>query len=41
VEAAVRAPTDRAETLRSVSPLGRFISTAERTLLLRDASSPP
>ena len=38
VEQAVCASTDRAATLRSVSPLGRFITTAERDNLLRQAS---
>ena len=35
VEQAVCLATDRAATLRSVSPLGRFISVAERNALLR------
>lgn len=37
VELAVCNPTDHANTLRSVSPLGRFISTQERNQLLRDS----
>ncbi len=37
VELAVCSASDRAATLRSVSPLGRFISVAERTALLRQA----
>ena len=37
VELAVCNPSDHANTLRSVSPLGRFISTAERNQLLRDS----
>jgi hypothetical protein len=37
VEAAVCAPDDRAATLRSVSPLGRFLSVAERNRLLGEA----
>ena len=37
VEQAVCAPTDHAATLRSVSPLGRFISAAERKEVLRHA----
>ena len=41
VEAAVCSPGDRAATLRSASPLGRFITIAERTRLLREASTPP
>ena len=35
VEQAVCLSTDRAATLRSVSPLGRFISVPERNELLR------
>ncbi len=34
IEAAVCTPDDRAATLRSVSPLGRFISVGERNRLL-------
>lgn len=37
VEQAVCVSSDHAATLRSVSPLGRFISVAERTALLRQA----
>lgn len=37
VEQAVCATTDHGATLRSVSPLGRFISVAERNHLLREA----
>ena len=37
VEQAVCLSTDRAATLRSVSPLGRFISVAERNELLRQS----
>lgn len=37
VEAAVCAADDRAATLRSVSPLGRFISVGERNRLLGEA----
>lgn len=37
VEGAVCADNDRAATLRSVSPLGRFITSAERYRLLREA----
>lgn len=37
VERVACAATDHATTLRSVSPLGRFISVAERNQLLRDA----
>lgn len=37
VELVACAPTDHAATLRSVSPLGRFISPAERNQLLRQA----
>jgi hypothetical protein len=39
VEQAVCLSTDRAATLRSVSPLGRFISVVERNALLRQAST--
>ena len=35
IERAVCAPTDRAATLRSVSPLGRFLTAAERYRLLK------
>lgn len=34
VEQAVCAETDHAEVLRNVSPLGRFVSPAERKMLL-------
>ncbi len=37
VERVACAPSDHAATLRSVSPLGRFISASERTQLLRRA----
>ena len=37
VELVACAPTDHAATLRSVSPLGRFISVSERNQLLRQA----
>jgi len=37
VESAVCAPTSHGETLRSVSPLGHFVSVAERNGLLRQA----
>lgn len=37
VECAVTAQTDHAAVLRSVSPLGRFITTQERQALLRQA----
>jgi hypothetical protein len=37
VEQAVCRSTDRAATLRSVSPLGRFISVGERNELLRQS----
>ena len=37
VERVACAATDHATTLRSVSPLGRFISVAERNQLLREA----
>jgi hypothetical protein len=37
VEVVACAPTDHAATLRSVSPLGRFISVSERNQLLREA----
>ena len=37
VEQAVCAHTDHSATLRSVSPLGRFISAAERKEMLRHA----
>ena len=37
VERAACASTDGAATLRSVSPLGRFITVAERNGLLREA----
>ena len=37
VERVACAPTDHAATLRSVSPLGRFISPSERNQLLRRA----
>ena len=37
VERVACAPTDHAATLRSVSPLGRFISLSERNRLLRQA----
>ena len=37
IEAAVCAPDDHAATLRSVSPLGRLISVAERNRLLGEA----
>jgi hypothetical protein len=37
VEQAVCLSTDHAATLRSVSPLGRFISVAERNELLRQS----
>jgi hypothetical protein len=37
VERVACATTDHATTLRSVSPLGRFISVAERNQLLREA----
>ena len=37
IEAAVCASDDHAATLRSVSPLGRFISVAERYRLLSEA----
>ena len=37
VATAVCSPSDHAEVLRSVSPLGRFISAAERRQFLSDA----
>ena len=37
VEAAVCVATDHAATLRSVSPLGRFLTAEERNRLLRQA----
>lgn len=37
VERVVCASDDHAATLRSVSPLGRFVSAAERSRLLREA----
>ena len=37
IEAAVCTHDERAATLRSVSPLGRFITAAERYRLLREA----
>jgi hypothetical protein len=37
VEGVACAPTDHAATLRSVSPLGRFITPAERNHLLKQA----
>ncbi len=40
IEGAVCVETDHAATLRSVSPLGRFISPAERTALLRQTREP-
>lgn len=40
VERAVCAETDHAATLRSVSPLGRFVSPSERLDLLRRARDP-
>ncbi len=40
VEAAVCTQDDHAAALRSTSPLGRFITVAERNRLLREAPSP-
>ena len=40
VERAVFAPTDHARTLRGVSPLGRFITPAERSQLLKQSRQP-
>jgi hypothetical protein len=37
VEVVAFAPTDQPAALRSVSPLGRFISVSERNQLLREA----
>jgi hypothetical protein len=40
VEAAACTGDDRAATLRSASPLGRFLTPAERTRLLRETNTP-
>lgn len=40
VEAAVCTQDDHAAALRSTSPLGRFISVAERNRLLRETPAP-
>ena len=37
VERVICSPDDHAATLRSVSPLGRFVSPAERYRMLREA----
>ena len=41
VEQAACAETDQAATLRSASPMGRFITSAERDTMLRQALAAP